>query len=314
MIKKLLPVTILIVFAVIRSALPASASPLVSLASPESAWSGSYLVNYAFLAEYSLLWKGDQPVDSDLMSLKSGRALWIRAYFAIEAMRVRSQDFSEHQKIDQRLDQHFLLLQKSSPGIVKERDQIRKAAAMHPEAQDQAAAEEGFALVEQSLSDVGRQQHFGELRNLYFADVPSCPISAADVKDFVLHQKTLLQEKKAINGSQLIGPVKDWSLKKVRCLVFALMATPAASKALEGTDPLPLMLTFQQMGSPLTKDMSYKSVYAIRLLQTEQFAETLRSLFELVDLQPAFRLPYEIVQRIFSIRQKGDGQVALKGI
>jgi hypothetical protein len=34
----------------------------------------------------------------------------------------------------------------------------------------------------------------------------------------------------------------------------------------------------------------------------------------MTDVEPAFRLPYEVVQRIFGLRQRGEGEVALRGM
>ena len=282
--------------------------------SPEAAWSGSYLVNYAFITEYALLWKGDAPVDEAMMTQPAALNLWKRAFFAQEAMRLRGQSSESQQKLKTKLDQHYLLLLKAQPTLASERDLIQLAASMRVTPEEQRRADAGYQLIVSSFIDEKHQANARELRSFYFADAPTCPITASEVKDFAAYQTKLLSEKTAINGGVLIAPLKDWPLKKVRCLIFALLATSDTGANINGHDPVHLMLTFQQMASPLAKDAAYKAVYSIRLLQTNQFAETLRVLVELVDLQPAFRLPYEMVQRIFSIRQKGDGQVALKGI
>jgi hypothetical protein len=282
--------------------------------SPEAAWSGSYLVNSAFITEYALLWKDELPVDKSLMIQPAAVNLWKRAFFAQEAMRFRGQSSESQQKLREKIDQHYAMLLKVQPTLTAERDLIQLSAAIRVKPEEQSRADAGYQLIISSFNDEKHQANAKDLRSFYFADAPTCPITAAEVKDFVAYQAKLLSEKSAINGGVLITPLKDWPLKKVRCLIFALLATAGSEANAKGHDPVHLMLTFQQMASPLAKDAAFKGVYSIRLLQTNQFAETLRVLVELVDLQPAFRLPYEMVQRIFSMRQKGDGQVALKGI
>jgi len=282
--------------------------------SPEAAWSGSYLVNSVFLSEYALLWKDGIPVDEALMVQPTAMNLWKRAFFAVEAMRLRGQGQDNQQALKTYTEQHYDMLVKVQPSLSEERELIRLAAAMPEQANDQSRANAGYQLIVASFTDEKHRANVTELRNFYFADAPTCPITASEVKEFAVFQGKLLSEKSAINGSALIAPLKHWPQKKVRCLIFALLATSGPEAIKAGNDPIHLMLTFQQMGSPLAKDAAYKAVYSIRLLRTNQFAETLRILVDMVDLQPAFRLPYEMVQRIFSMRQKGDGQVALKGL
>ena len=298
-------------FAIATKTTLAQGFPILS---PEAAWSGSYLVNYAFITEYALLWKDDAPIDQTLMVETTALNLWKRAFFAQEAMRLRGQSSESQQKLKVKLDQHFAMLLKVHPNLGSERDLIQVAAGMKVNPEDKGRADAGYQHIVASFIDEKHQANARELRSFYFADAPTCPITAAEVKDFAAYQAKLLSEKSGINGGQLIVPLKEWPLKKVRCLIFALLATSDTEANINGHDPAHLMLTFQQMASPLAKDAAYKAVYSIRLLQTNQFAETLRILVELVDIQPAFRLPYEMVQRVFSIRQKGDGQVALKGI
>lgn len=308
---------------------PVRAAGELMPASPEAAWSGSYLLNHVFVSEYQLLWKQPAPdaaepvpVDREVLVQPYGQASFRRATFALAAMRARSQNYPEEKLLEQRLAAHFALL-KVTDFVIDEHIKLLHAAAalQSGEVAGEAshAAAKGFDLIVASFTAPEQQKRMKDLLGLYFADAPSCPISADEVKMFATHQQSLQAANGnagsgSLSGGQLIAPLREWSFKKVRCLVFALMGTSAEAKEKAGTDPVHLMLTLQQTASPLAKDASYKSVFAIRLLQTRQFAETLRVLIDLVDLQPGFRLPYEMVQRIFSVSQKGDGQVALKGI
>jgi hypothetical protein len=92
------------------------------------------------------------------------------------------------------------------------------------------------------------------------------------------------------------------------------MASSPDAKAAEGFEPLHLLRALGQTNSPMARDMSLKALLAVRFLELNRYSETLAVLMDLTDLDPSFRLPYEMVQRVFSIRQKGEGAVALQGI
>jgi len=76
---------------------------------------------------------------------------------------------------------------------------------------------------------------------------------------------------------------------------------------------LPLLVALRQAGQPLARDVALDALTAVRYLEHAQYPEALALLLDLVDLEPGFRLPYEAVQRIYSIRQKGGGAVAISG-
>jgi hypothetical protein len=156
--------------------------------------------------------------------------------------------------------------------------------------------------------------HWTSLARSYEIPSPSCPLSFDEVKSFADHQKELTAGGRAASPLSLVRPLSGWTLAKLQCLIFTLMAASDAAKADEGFEPLHLMRALQQTRSPFAKDNTIRSMFAVRLIQLSQYAETLRVLMDLQDVDPAYRLPYEIVQRIFSIRQKGDGSVALQGI
>ena len=156
--------------------------------------------------------------------------------------------------------------------------------------------------------------HWGRLAAYFQQPSPVCPIDLDDVKDFAAHQKELLSGDRGLNAQALLAPLIRWDLPKVQCLVFALMASTPEAKAKEGYDPIHLLAALQQTGSPLMKDEALRAMAALRFLQLGQYAETLRGLMELSDGEPALRLAYDVVQRVFSARQKGEGAVALQGM
>jgi hypothetical protein len=152
------------------------------------------------------------------------------------------------------------------------------------------------------------------LSSAYLLSSPTCPIAAADVQAHARHQLALAAGDRGLNARAVIAPIGSWPLAKVQCLVFAMMAADGEAQRSKGFDPMPTLAALQQTGSPLFGDPALKAITAVRHLQLGRYDETLRSVMELVDVEPAFRLPYELVQRVFSLRHTGEGAVALQGM
>lgn len=162
--------------------------------------------------------------------------------------------------------------------------------------------------------DAALQPHWTRLSDYYRQPSPACSIDADDVKEFAEHQKSLLSGDRGLNPQALLEPVLAWDLGKIQCLVFALAASTDEAKIKDGYDPIHLLAALQQTGSPLMKDEALRAMAALRFLQHGQYAETLRTLMDMSDAEPAYRLAYDVVQRVFSARQKGEGAVALQGL
>ncbi len=254
---------------------------------PAAGWATAYLVNSVFLAEYesvlSTLSNGS-PERATFLSGAPGQAVGRRAAFAFNDMEAKSQGIFNKSQVKALLDEQKL------------------AAKVAP--QD----------VEQSFASPTLRDSWKRVSRSYAMEMPTCPIDLADVKAFATHQKSLLAGEHGANPNVLLKPIAHWTLPKVQCLVFALMASSAEAKAQEGYEPLHLLRALSQTASPMARDMSLKALLAVRYLELNRYGETLAVLMDLTDLEPSFRLPYEMVQRVFSIRQKGEGAVALQGI
>ena len=143
---------------------------------------------------------------------------------------------------------------------------------------------------------------------------PRCPLDVDEVRGFAEHQKKLTADGRAYNPKKLLSPLAKWNPLKIRCLAFTLMAASEAAKKDQGYEPIHLLQSLGQTASIIMKDPALRTIYALRLFERAQYAETLRVLVHLQDVETSYRLPYEMVQRIYSLRQKGQGQVALKGL
>jgi hypothetical protein len=155
---------------------------------------------------------------------------------------------------------------------------------------------------------------WARLSDFYGPPPPACPLDLETIKSFADHQKRLLAGDRGLNPQALLAPVAGWDLARMQCLVFALMSATPQAQATDGYDPVHLLAALQQTGSPLMQDDALRAMAALRFLQLGQFAETLRGLMDLSDKEPAFRLAYDVVQRVFSARQRGEGAVALQGL
>ena len=255
--------------------------------STHAAWSGTYVLNATFLAEYEArrLSFGDRQADyQQWLNSKDGRQLYTRARFALDALAGRSQTIADLQGWEQRLAIHG---QQLKPAITKV----------------------DAALVAATLPDY-QQESWQHWQVLYALPAPTCPLSAAKVQEFVAGLEQALS-----NGGEsaqaTIARLQGWPAAKVRCLALTLSATNDGNRQ---RGPLTLLQALQVMDSPLMADTSIRAIFALTLLRHGNFPETLRVLMTMLDEQPAYRLPYELVQRVFSIRHQGRGRVALQGL
>jgi hypothetical protein len=54
------------------------------------------------------------------------------------------------------------------------------------------------------------------------------------------------------------------------------------------------------------------AVWSGVLFSAEDFARSLQMMVQIQDREAAWRLPYEIAQRVYAFRQMGQGEVALQ--
>lgn len=270
--------------------------------SPTAGWAASYLLSTAFIVEY-LSVDALQPQARGTTGPWS--APWLRAYFAASSLRAKGQSGPSSPELAARLQAH---------SDVAAASKLDKAAESDLVAQSEGEARAGMELIAASFNPAAakRWQH---LAAAYALPAPTCPLDYAEVKAFAAHQHQLqlAGSGQSINQMSLLKPLRGWSEAKIQCLAFALMQG-VADRLDQGFDPLPLITALTVSGAPMAKDISMRALAATRLLQLGEYPETLRTLLELVDLDDDYRLPYELVQRAYSLRQKGGGSVALQGI
>jgi hypothetical protein len=134
------------------------------------------------------------------------------------------------------------------------------------------------------------------------------------VRAFAGRQRAATAAGRQPGIGDVLTPLAGWSLARTQCLAAALMAVPEAKKQSEGYDPTALLLAVAAPSSPFAHDAALKALTAVRMLELTRYPETLGAIMDLIDLDDGFRLPYEIVQRVFALKQKGEGAVALQGL
>jgi hypothetical protein len=150
-----------------------------------------------------------------------------------------------------------------------------------------AGLEEGFRKNWQDLAPVS------DLPN------PNCAFTASSPKADAPELTTLL---------------KDWNNEKIDCLVFAYLAFSPKDGGGRRLTPWTLLQAVQQADMKPENLQTLKISSVIQLLEGNQYAESLRILVDLQDSNPSYRVATDIVQRIFSLHQHGDGKVAIRGI
>lgn len=293
--------------------------------SPFSEWSQTYLINTLFVAEYDSFLHSPSADDpsayrESFFKSEGGLDLWIRAVFAIESAQRRGHFIPQDQNLRLVLNAHKARLKKVSPEFTKNKPYIKQAIKLSPD--HLPLSVEVLNLLEQTWSSDSLKSHWKKFQDAYHSTTPICPLNAEEVAAFAKHQKKLLGEGESLNPIKLLKPLshpsKEWSLDKVRCLALTFMATPEELKKNQGYEPLFLMESLRSFSKNIPKlalasrDLSIKTLLALRYFQKKRYPETLNVLVELQDEHPEYRLAYEIVQRIYSMVQRGQGDVALK--
>ena len=282
--------------------LNAAESLPTSISSPAIGWGSTYLMNTVFAVEYGNLHDHDggaAVVTHKERPLHS--AEWIRAFFALAA------------------------LQSSGLQVPGEGELADKVAA-DPAARANAGVisalrgslDERLTLVEASFKGKDWATRWRRLAAAYRTDAPKCSDAADSLRRWAFTQtqtaeRGLAAVKGRDVGKSTIAPmVKGLDKVQAHCLVAAMLRT--STEAQLKLDPLSLLTAMSGVGSLLARDPDLMAVHAARLLATHRYAESLALLVELADVDDSYRLPYELIQRAYSWRQRGAGSVAIQSL
>ncbi len=257
------------------------------------------LANVVLAQEY--LQVQDQPfadANSRQMHLRQQQALgdFLEAHRSALDAAVRKQTLPQADRLSKLLADHQQLLMQASI-LPKDwqklsRDDLINRIKLSPDSASQALFHQFLASVRQAKDE-------------------PCKILEKLPGMFVKHQESLLIGSTVTDSKQLASFVSGWIPEKTQCLVWQLWRlhqqhpTPA-------NDPLPLLLALAQAQPQVAQLAVLQAVLALRHLENQNFAEALRTLFDLQENASVLRPLYERTQRAFSYYQKGSGEVVLK--
>ena len=273
--------------------------------SPAAAWATSYLMNAVFLAEYDAVvaaLPSRHETPETFYATAAGRGLWRRAVFATAtaASKRQSLPLAQHARGLLREQARLLADLKSAPKA--DQALARAVALAGPKA---PLSPPSSSSVLATWTEPAVQGRWRALAPAYALPLPSCNL-ASTTHTYTERLARLTADGHALTAAEVLAPLRGWDASKLRCLAFAVTWSGQV-------DSLPLLVALRQAGQPLARDVALDALTAVRYLEHAQYPEALALLLDLVDLEPGFRLPYEAVQRIYSIRQKGGGAVAISG-
>lgn len=298
----------------------AAASPITARAAPidpEAGWAVSYLVNTVMVREYEAVLATFNQVPKDRAALDAfyvsdtGKALWVRGQFGALALRARAQDLSGLSALEGHLAAQAAVFR--AKGIKVPSVSILKRAAQDLADGKDPESDTGFAAVGDAFAPLKMQDQWLLVARHFTVPPASCAVEKAELESVTSHLHRVFTESGRDQSSSIavvLAPLQGWSAVKSRCLAISL----AKSASLSVPEQRDFLLALMQSHAGLSRDTALSALMAQRLTEGLRFPEALATLVDLADQDPSFRLPYEILQRLFSAKQKGRGAVALQGL
>jgi hypothetical protein len=166
--------------------------------------------------------------------------------------------------------------------------------------------------IRQTYSDPKHQEYL----DLLIKDFPSKPTFCAASDQLKHDLKTLLNQDRHRNSisSEAILLLRRGNQRDRICILAEGLGEDKDPLAYGDLSSVSMAESFDRL--KLTPDYQdeLSLLLTILYLKQEEYSEALRHLYQLTEKNLGFRLPYETVQRIFSLRQRGSGKVSIQGI
>lgn len=262
-------------------------------------WSSAYLLNTTFAVEFRTVLSTVKPQShGEFFASQAGQQLYKRALFAHLSAKAKKQTLPNQKWLESQLSAVAPLV--STP---------KEAETMEAK-----IAKNKWSDISLSFSSGAWNENFNMFAAKMANGSPSCKLSYDKVKMYADHHNSLKTSGKSYSARELTAPILAWDKSRVQCLMLTMLAADKALQDEQGYDPLPSLVALRQLGHAVANTEVFSVMLAIRYIQSHHYAEALRALIKLQDVNPSYRLPYEFVQRIYSYSQRGQGQVALKGL
>jgi len=291
--------------------------PMISVINAPAAWAHTSLLNYIFMEEYRVVRLHVQKLatkDREYWLISDeAYTLFIRAFYAFDAATRRTQKISGQDQLYKLFGEHYLAIEKQNKKSPK--DKIRKLPTDPKKTADGSGEAQLLPQIVNTFDREEFKQAWQRFSVYYSAPSPTCPLAIEDVRGFAAGQKALTAGNRQPRPDDVRTLVKGWDDAKVQCLVFALMAADGGLQEQEGFEPIYLLRTIDQgVGITPKRDLTITLTHTLRLLQKMEYPSALSVLLAARDLDPTYRLLYDMVQRIYGYRQKGAGDVAIQGL
>jgi hypothetical protein len=248
----------------------------------------------------------------DFLVSDTGQALWVRGQFGLLALAAHKQQVTDLAKITSLSEDHSKALA-SHRAKVPSVDALRRAAEDHAVGTPDSEVAGASAAMTAAFTPLGLKDYWPEVEKHFAAANLTCVIAPKELSDAATYFHQVLQEsgsEQSTSPARMLVNYAAWQPAKTRCLALSLATLPEVT----AVEHLAFLMALRQSQGPYGKDLALSALTAQRLIETIRYPEALAILLDLADQDPAFRLPYELLQRIFSARQKGRGAVALQGL
>lgn len=267
---------------------------------PLVAWTNTFLVNQVFLEEYRSVASTHLPKKAreKVWQSEYGVHLWQRATFATQKAKEAQQDLGNTTLLRASLLEHQGFLKRTSQKQFRQLEKFLQKGVNDP------------AWIEKTFTQDKNRQYFRALAQAYAQNSEVCSLRG---EEFTKSESLLRDMKKNDDPhfiKPLIGYLAHLPVDKKRCLAIQMLQLRDSTRDYE---TLPLFMALRTT-SDGEKDLVITLGTAIRYIQMENYPEALRLLFKLQTIDNAYRNAYDLVQVIYSYRQRGEGDVALRGL
>lgn len=267
---------------------------------PLAAWTNTFLVNQVFLEEYRSVASSQLPQKNreKIWQSEYGVHLWQRATFATKKAQEAQQDLGNTTPLQTNLLEHQEYLKKKAPKQSRQLEKFLAKGVNDPR------------WIENTFTQDKNRQYFRALSEAYAQNSEVCSLRGEEFTKTESLLREMTQKEDPHHIKPLTAYLVQLPMDKKRCLAIQMLQLRETARDYE-TLPLFMALRTTQDGE---KDLVVTLSTAIRYIQMENYPEALRLLFQLQTMDTAYRSAYDLVQVIYSYRQRGEGDVALRGL
>ncbi len=271
------------------------------------AWANTSLLNTLFISEYiAVVNKVDEggltniKSRKDFFTSKEGQALFNRAAFGLVSSETRGQWVKDISRAE------TVILEQDA---MRDRERIFSKNKVRQKTLETVL----WPLVSESFVNPSFREYWDAQSALYAINAPVCP-------DYKSLDEKFLESKKIVDKRPLQEQNSAWrkayssfSLLDVRCIAWSSLTRKSPEEKTQ-VDAAMFFSSFEKAGTPFQNDPMIRLISILNFFNTSRFPEALRIILELQDEDTSYRLAYEIIQRIYSLEQRGKGEIALQGL